>query len=315
MRPLVIAALVATPAAAQPAPQLPPPVKAWADRMVRECRAEGGRTNGRVDFEQGFFNADALPDYIIHHASFECSAWGASANCGTAGCSSDVLMSLPGGYRPAWQINAWELAVDRTVRPNRILATLHGSFFGRTGADGGKALFAWDPVKQTFQRIASGPLDGPMPKPAAAARPAPAVQATGGSPGFAVAVELTPAAQQWFQRQKDRPVLVAMYQGIPKRGAPADVVQPTEDIVLLGEDRVPLAASGGTVRVTEAGIDRTLLRWVQGEPEVALLVTHARPPRSDMDAERFLNCTPDANPKLSAVRARGTKLRCGPPAF
>ena len=247
--------------------------------------------------ETALLNSDALPDYLLDYSAFHCSARGGhNMYCGQLGCAVDLWVSGAGGWRRAALIStpAWE--VDRSTNPNR--------FFTLPEGPGGKRmLWAWNPEKGAFTTTSEV-----RPTPAAASKPA-------AGTGFSVNVELTPSAQAWYHKRKDRPVLLVIYQGEPKRGAPEAVVDPVEGLVVAGEERILLPAAGGTVRVPGAGIDRQLLRWIQGEPEVGLLVGHALPPKSSMDSERYLECTPDTNPKLSVIRAKGLKLRCGPPAW
>lgn len=275
----------------------PPPVKAWFDETVRECKANGGKISGSPAWSEGYFNGDNLPDYVIEEASITCSEWGSSAFCGTLGCGHDIRVSLPGGYRTVNSITTFDIDIDRSVRPNRLLIT---------GNDGKKVVWGWNAKNQELDLVAVGSTA------ASPAKAAPDNRLI--TKGFRVVVELTPAARAWYQRNGDRPVLLAIYQGTAKKGAPPAVVNPAEDVVMAGEDRIPLPVTGGVVQVSEHGLDHDVVRWIAGEPEVSMMVGQAKSPKST-DFERFLECGPASDAqKLSVVRAKGVRLRCEAPA-
>lgn len=265
-----------------------------------DCRRAGGRISLPKTAETAFLNGDALPDYLVDLGEVRCTAFGSgSGYCGTAGCAVGIWMSMPGGYRQVYGDNLQQWRVDRTMRPNRIIAWMHGSYFGRAGADGGEVVLAWN-----------GKDLAPL-KPAA--RPA-STPASGSTPaGFAIRVTLTSQAVSWLKRQGDQPLVEVIYSGNPRRGAPAQLVHPVDGTILLGDDRIPLPMAGGTVRATGDGLDQSLLKHVQGPVEASVLVRQAREPRSAMDAVNYLSCTPDGPVPLTTLKAKGIALTCGPP--
>jgi hypothetical protein len=298
----LVALAVPSVAAAQTKAPLPEFIRKSFAEDAADCRSAGGRISLPATADTAFLNGDALPDYLVDLGEVRCTAFGSgSGYCGSAGCAVGVWMSMPGGYRQvaAENLQAWR--VDRSVRPNRIVARMHGSFFGRSGADGGEVALAWNgtdlvPVK-------------------AAARPAaaPAVGGAAAPTGFAIRVTLSPQAVAWLQRQGDQPLVEVVYSGNPRRSAPAQLVHPADGVILLGDDRIPLPMTGGAVRATGAGLDTSLLRHVQGPVEASVLVRQAREPRSAMDVVGYLNCAPEGPVPLATLQAKGLALSCGPP--
>lgn len=300
--PIVAAGLctLAASAEAQTA-QMPQFIRAHFTAEAAECRAAGGRFTLPATVQTAMLNGDALPDYLVDFGEVLCSAFGSSSgHCGSAGCALGIWMSLPGGYRQVSADNYQGWRVDRSVQPNRLIVYMHGSYFGRAGADGGEVALAWN--GENFAAMK------------AATRPAP-VPAAGGAaaPGFAIRVTLTPQAVSWLKRQGDQPLVEVVYSGNPRRNAPASLVHPADGAVLLGDDRIPLPMAGGTVRATGSGLDTSLLRHVQGPVQASVLVRQAREPRSAMDVVGYLNCTPEGPVPLATLQAKGLALSCGPP--
>ncbi len=281
--------------AAQVRAPLPPAIQQEIAAQDRGCREEGGRLAVPPAVTPAQLNGDTQTDYVLDYSQARCTNWGAmSGFCGQLGCSVDVWLTLPGGLRKVASITTSDWKLDSSVRPNRFSTAV----IGANGPTGKRNNWAWDGTK--FAVVAAGP-----------ASPAQPAARTG---GFQVSIALTPAAQTWYNRRQAQPVLLAVYEGDPKSSAPADLRHPAEDIIVLGEERVAIPLTGGTVRLTEGGIDRGLLRWVQGEPRVGLLVGEDRGAQASKETEQFLLCKPDGAAALSTLRSRGLQMRCDPPA-
>jgi hypothetical protein len=301
---MILALLALAPPAAAPA-QTTVPIPDVIARSFAEdsadCRRAGGRISLPKTAEAAFLNGDALPDYLVDLGQVVCTAFGnRSGYCGTAGCAVGIWMSLPGGYRQVYGDNLQEWRIDRSVRPNRIVAWMHGYYFGRTGVDGGEVVLAWNGAE--FAPVKAAPRAVAAPAATSAA-----------STGFPIRVTLTPQAVSWLKRQGDQPLVEVVYFGQPRRGAPANLVHPADGNILLGDDRIPLPLGGGTVRATGAGLDQSLLKHVQGPVEATVLVRQAREPTNPMHVVNYLSCTPEASLPLATLKAKGTALSCGPP--
>lgn len=289
-------------AAAQTKAPLPAFIRAALAEDAADCRRAGGRFTMPTTVETALVNGDALPDYLLDFGDVRCSAFGSgSGYCGSAGCTLGVWVSLPGGHRQVFSDNVQGWRVDRATSPNRLIAAMHGSYFGRTGADSGEVALAWN--GSTLAPLAAAPR----------ASTAPTAGTAGSPPGFAIRVTLTSQAASWLKRQGDKPLVEVVYQGNPRRGAPAELVHPADGVILLGDDRIPLPLAGGTVRATGAGLDQSLLKHVQGPVEASVLVRQAREPRNAMDAVGYLSCSPEGPVALTTLKAKGIALTCGPP--
>jgi hypothetical protein len=112
---------------------LPPMVDAEIKKAQSSCAPE------HVTLGPGFvteidINADGVKDYVLDYGKFICGN-SSTYFCGTAGCTTQVFASLPGGgYVKALDENVRDIKF-RTVkgRPAMIL-DLHGSMCGRVGA-------------------------------------------------------------------------------------------------------------------------------------------------------------------------------------
>lgn len=80
---------------------LPPEVARVRDAAIADCRQSGGRPSIKPGYIQtADFNGDGRPDYVVDAGEMICA--GASPlECGTGGCSIEVYISTPTGYRSA----------------------------------------------------------------------------------------------------------------------------------------------------------------------------------------------------------------------
>lgn len=100
-----------------------------------ECKDQGG---GKVTFAPDTvrkvdLNGDGRDDYVVSFQDTECSTY-ATAFCGTAGCSMEFLVTLPGGRIRSvfWdRIRGYEI-LDGAKR-GVVRFELHGSYCGRSG--------------------------------------------------------------------------------------------------------------------------------------------------------------------------------------
>jgi hypothetical protein len=91
---------------------LPPEVARVRDAAIADCRQSGGRPSIKPGYIQtADFNGDGRPDYVVDAGEMICA--GASPlECGTGGCSIEVYISTPTGYRSA---NLQRLGFDATI--------------------------------------------------------------------------------------------------------------------------------------------------------------------------------------------------------
>lgn len=77
------------------------------------CRESGGRPSAKRSYIQtADFNDDGRPDYVVDDGESNCD--GASASyCGSGGCSIEVYVSTPSGYRSA---NLQRLGFGATIK-------------------------------------------------------------------------------------------------------------------------------------------------------------------------------------------------------
>jgi TonB family protein len=92
-------------------------------------------------------NGDGVTDYVLDYGKFECG--GSSEYCGSAGCLTQVFVSLPGGrYVKVLDENVRGIRFDqRKGRPAEII-DVHGSACGRIGAVPCSMILFWN--GQTF---------------------------------------------------------------------------------------------------------------------------------------------------------------------
>lgn len=80
--------------------------------------------------EQGEFNADGAPDYVLNHGAFRCTE-GGFLYCGSAGCSFTVFVSKPeGGLELVEMGNAQGVTIVRDGDRDVLDLALHGSVVG-----------------------------------------------------------------------------------------------------------------------------------------------------------------------------------------
>lgn len=149
---LILALLSASAATAQRGtPQLPEPVRPLFTGAAAQCReiVESGRP-GRLSLsadpkfvEEADLNGDGRPDYVVSFEALRCDN-AASLYCGSAGCGYYVILSAGTGYRPAEQIDAQSLDIDRSTTPIQLRLSRHGSACGRSGAEGCRSVLAWN---------------------------------------------------------------------------------------------------------------------------------------------------------------------------
>lgn len=310
---------LAIPAVASAQTKAPLPIVRWMQSFEPDCRAQRGRlVMTDTPFMEADFNGDRQPDYLVSEGMFECRDRRGTdlfaGNSGRLGPEIHFLISSPEGHRqvPGFSANPYELSIEKQGNREVLVVTPSHSYSG----DVKRIVWAWNGQKMDIveRRNGKGQLvdqEGRV----TAARPAASPPAGGSAPaaGFAVRVILTPQAVSWLKRQKDQPLVEVIYQGNPRRGTPAQLIHPAEDVILLGDDRIPLPLSGGTVQATGAGLDQSLMKHVQGSVEASVLVRQARDPRNAMDTVGYLSCSPEKPLPLTTLRAKGLSLTCGPP--
>lgn len=165
--PVILAALAAEPAVAQPAP-----IASTNAESFQACREAGGTPSLKPGYETRVdLNGDGTEDYILDFQHFECAnAW--SYFCGSAGCPLAVFISSPGGFRNAsvGHVQGWQLIPGT---PPVIEASLHGAMCrrGGIGAEGCTVRYAWNGRELAQLGGPARPPAQPAPAPQATARP------------------------------------------------------------------------------------------------------------------------------------------------
>src|SRR5262245_23978743 len=142
--PLLAGALTAAgPALAQPAPKLPAAVTKSMEDSRKDCAPQ------KAVFKTGFMsskdvNGDGVADYILDYGNFACGDM-ASLYCGSAGCSTEVIVSMPGGgFNQVFSDNVRGMSFKAVGGKPAMLLDLHGSACGRSGAEACRKTLYWD---------------------------------------------------------------------------------------------------------------------------------------------------------------------------
>lgn len=135
---LLALAMFASPAVAQ---TLPPPVMQARKEAIETC-VSGKVTFGPNYIQTADFNGDGELDYVLDEGGLGCKGAG-NPNCGSGGCSVEVYVSTPQGYRSAdLQRLAFKASIVRNAGKPPILVLV-----GRHGTD----RYRWDGNK--FQPV------------------------------------------------------------------------------------------------------------------------------------------------------------------
>lgn len=126
--------------------RLPAEVRSAITKEISDCKAK--------KYEDGFLtvkdvNGDGIPDYIIDYAHLICDG---SNNffCGSAGCFTQVIVSLPGGrYATVLQENVQGIEFAPISGRRAMILALHGSACGRAGSQTCRITAIWN--GNTFQ--------------------------------------------------------------------------------------------------------------------------------------------------------------------
>ena len=124
------AALEACPAPLAPVIADPPA------HVLAQIAKDRGAAVDRLSPRPGFVseievNADGVPDLVLDWGAVEAPDGFMSFYCGSAGCLTELYVSVPGGWRRAFGDNVYG------VIPAQVLEIpTHGSFCGRVGAAG-----------------------------------------------------------------------------------------------------------------------------------------------------------------------------------
>lgn len=128
---------------------LPPAVEADIKALKAECSPD------KPKLEPGFIesrdiNADGVKDHILDYGRFKCGD-SMSLYCGSAGCTTKVFASLPGGqYTVVLNQNVQALSFKTIKGKPAMLLGLHGSACGKVGAEPCDKTLIWD--GKTFRR-------------------------------------------------------------------------------------------------------------------------------------------------------------------
>jgi hypothetical protein len=110
----------------------PPEVEARIAQERAMCADGLGELEpvSREALQQGEFNADGAPDYVLSHEAFRCTE-GGFLYCGSAGCSFTVFMSKPeGGLDLVEMSNAQAVSIVRDGDRDVLDLALHGRLVG-----------------------------------------------------------------------------------------------------------------------------------------------------------------------------------------
>jgi hypothetical protein len=120
---------------------LPPAVRAVVEESAKGCEA------GKFSTERGFVtqkdvNGDGVNDFIIDYGKLSCSD--GSHFCGTAGCLTQVFVSLNGNYVKVLDENVRDLHFGRIHGRAAMQVDLHGIACGRAGAEPCEVTLYWN---------------------------------------------------------------------------------------------------------------------------------------------------------------------------
>jgi hypothetical protein len=125
---------------------LPPEVRSGISENTSFCKT--------VQYNTGFLtsrdvNGDGVADYIVDYGKLSCDG-ASNMFCGTAGCSMQVIVSLPGGrYVKVWDDNVQQIRFGSVGNRPAMFLNLHGSACGKAGAEKCRKTLIWN--GRTFQ--------------------------------------------------------------------------------------------------------------------------------------------------------------------
>lgn len=134
--------------AARPAaPVWPREVQQVYDELKADCRAVAGKfIPDRARFASRIeVTNDGKPDWVVEYDAARCSTSGASAYCGTAGCSIAILASARGGLTRIFNDNVrgWQV-VDLGKQRKGLEVSVHGTACGSSGAEMCRQTLDWN---------------------------------------------------------------------------------------------------------------------------------------------------------------------------
>ncbi len=141
--------ILATTAAPSLAQGLPPVVETAIQAAKAECSPD------KPKLEPGFveskdINADGVTDYILDYGRLKCGD-AMSLYCGSAGCTTTVYASLPGGsYVVVLDDNVQALSFKTVKGKPAMILGLHGSACNKVGAAACDKILFWN--GKTFKR-------------------------------------------------------------------------------------------------------------------------------------------------------------------
>ena len=126
-----------------------------AEAAIAKVRAEIRKDcDGKITFKPGFqkqieINGDGRPDYVLDYGQADCVGGSSAMNsyCGSAGCTVDILVSGPSGYRQGWGSNLRGWSVEQAGGAPVLVVDLHGSACGKSGAEACRKRFTWNGSK------------------------------------------------------------------------------------------------------------------------------------------------------------------------
>lgn len=141
-----LAAAWAAPGLAQ---GLPPAIEADIKTLKADCSPDKPKLEPGY-LESKDINADGVTDYILDYGRFKCGD-SMSLYCGSAGCTTKVYASLPGGgYAVVLDENVQALSFKTVKGKPAMVLGLHGSACNKVGAAACGATLLWNGT--TFKR-------------------------------------------------------------------------------------------------------------------------------------------------------------------
>lgn len=141
---LAMLALACGGAAAEEAKGLPPfkamdypiDIRRALSYGPEECRRQGGtKATFAPDTVQKIdLTGDGVDDYIVSFRNTEC-AGALAVYCGTAGCTTDIYVTLPNGrQRMVFSMRVWNIDILPGEGARTLRFDLHGSYCGKSGS-------------------------------------------------------------------------------------------------------------------------------------------------------------------------------------
>lgn len=140
---LSLAAMLLARGGALAQPAVPAEVVAVRKELLEQC-------DGKARFQPRFqsvadLNGDGLPDYLLDYGAVVC-AEGNKINrfCGSGGCTLDIFMSSPGGYRQVYGDNVRSWSIKQTRGKPVLELSLHGGYCDLAGYQPCHKRLSWD---------------------------------------------------------------------------------------------------------------------------------------------------------------------------